>query len=62
MGKGDNRRPMRITKEEYDANWEAAFVEPSESESKSDKQVPGHGHEGPDLQEADGRPEQEDKE
>ena len=25
MGKGDTRRPMRISQEEYDANWEAAF-------------------------------------
>jgi hypothetical protein len=24
-GKGDKRRPMAVTREEFEANWEAAF-------------------------------------
>ena len=24
-GKGDKRRPMSVTREEFEANWEAAF-------------------------------------
>lgn len=54
MGKGSHKRPMRITKEQYDANWEAAFIGDREEDRGVSGEVHEDRHEGDDVHTKDG--------